>query len=107
MELRQLPEDRASCSQDRRTSPSLGHWAGEWPRSQKEYAVNQLASGELASNRTEDHELSLTALPPVFPGLLDLPPCVGQSILPPHSTLPSQIGGGRSAINHRNAGYVS
>src|SRR5258708_21009058 len=68
-QVRQLPEDRASCSQDRRTSPLLGHWAGEWPRSQQEYAANQLASGELASNRTEDHELSTLALPPVFPGL--------------------------------------
>jgi hypothetical protein len=66
----QLPEDRASCSQDRRTSPLLGHWAGEWPRSQQDYAANQLASGELASNRTEDHELTMLALPPVFPGLL-------------------------------------
>ena len=23
----------------------LGHWAGEWPRSQQKYAVDQLASG--------------------------------------------------------------
>jgi hypothetical protein len=82
----------------------LGHWAGEWPRSQQEYAANQLASGELASNRTENHELSKLALPPVFSGLLDLPVRVRHSI--PHSTLPSQIGGGRSAINHLNAGYV-
>src|SRR5258708_24288434 len=73
MAPRQLPEDRASCSQDQRTSPLLGHSAGEWPRSQQEYAANQLASGELASNRTEDHELSMLALPPSFPGLLDLP----------------------------------
>jgi hypothetical protein len=23
----------------------LGHWAGEWPRSQQKYALDQLASG--------------------------------------------------------------
>jgi multimeric flavodoxin WrbA len=56
---RQLPEDRASCSQDRRTSPLLGHWAGEWPRSQQEYAANQFASAELASNRPEDQSSCL------------------------------------------------
>ena len=45
MAPRQLPEDRASCSQNRRTLPLLGHWAGEWPRSQQKYALDQLASG--------------------------------------------------------------
>ena len=42
MAPRQLPEDRASWSQHRRTSPLLGHWGGEWPRSQPECAANQL-----------------------------------------------------------------
>jgi hypothetical protein len=45
MAPRPLPEDRASCSQNRRTLPLLGHWAGEWPRSQQKYALDQLASG--------------------------------------------------------------
>ena len=49
----QLPEDRASCSQHRRTSPLLGHWAGEWPRSQQGYAANQHATGKLASKAQE------------------------------------------------------
>ena len=39
---RQLPEERASCSQHGRTSALLGHWGGEWPRSQPECVANQL-----------------------------------------------------------------
>ena len=39
---RPLPEDRASCSQHRRTSLLPGHWGGEWPRSQPECVANQL-----------------------------------------------------------------
>src|ERR1700747_1694747 len=62
-------EDKASCSQRLRTSTLLGRWAAEWPRSQQEYVANQHASGEPASNRTKDHELSMLAQPSVFPGL--------------------------------------
>jgi multimeric flavodoxin WrbA len=51
MAPRPLPEDRASCSRDRRTSPLLEHWAGEWPRSQQEYAADQLASGTSGRRR--------------------------------------------------------
>src|SRR5438105_7960774 len=42
---KELPEDRASYSQSRRTLPLLGHWDGEWPRSRQKYALDQLASG--------------------------------------------------------------
>ena len=44
MVLRQLPEDRASYSQDPKTSPLHGHWAGEWLRSRQESVANQLES---------------------------------------------------------------
>jgi hypothetical protein len=63
MAPRRLLEDRASCSQRRRTSTLLGHWAGEWPRSQQESVANQHASGEPACNRTDDHELSIFGEP--------------------------------------------
>ena len=63
MALRQLPEDRASYSQDRRTSPLLGHWAGEWPRSQQESVANQLES---SASRLILHILSVSILVSVF-----------------------------------------
>ena len=37
-----IAEERASCSQYRRTSLLPGHWGGEWPRSQPECVANQL-----------------------------------------------------------------
>ena len=43
----------------------LAHWAGEWPRSQQEYAANQLASGarsSAASRRTSGASVVATPM---------------------------------------------
>jgi len=63
MVLRQLPEDRASCNQDPKTSSLHGRWAGEWLRSPHESAANQLES---SASRLILHVLSVSILVSVF-----------------------------------------
>ena len=63
MVLRQLPEERASYSQDPKTSPLHGRWAGEWLRSRQESVANQLES---SASRLIFHILSVSILVSVF-----------------------------------------
>ena len=58
-----LPEDRASYSQDPKTSPLHGHWAGEWLRSRQESVANQLES---SASRLILQILSVSILVSVF-----------------------------------------
>ena len=63
MALRQLQEDKASCSQRLRTSTLLGRWAAEWQKSRQKY-VAELFISNLVAHRDNwaDHESSLENL---------------------------------------------